>query len=62
MTTDARCPCGEPIDHPDDHPDECCDCFDAGCGMSIDALNRERAARGAPPLVRRHESKREVDS
>lgn len=28
----------------------CCDCFDLSCGMPLDLLNKERAARDLRPL------------
>lgn len=32
------------------HPKLCCDCFDVSFGMTLDAINEERAARGVVPL------------
>ena len=44
-----HCGVAEPL-HQDEHPRLCCDCFDLSLGMPVDALNRERATRGDPPL------------
>lgn len=30
--------CAGLVKHEDEHPGQCCDCFDRGCGMSIDRL------------------------
>lgn len=44
--------CEEPLEceHGEEHPQYCCDCFDLSCGMPLDLLNRERAAKGKDPL------------
>lgn len=42
--------CRDEVEHPDEHRDLCCDCFDVSCGMPLDSINEERAARGATPL------------
>ena len=52
-----RCPCGDEIKHPEDHPEECCDCFDLGCGMSLEQINEERKKKGKEPLIARHKGK-----
>lgn len=66
MTTRTCTHCGEPFvnDKTTDEPvnwcgDEaygheglCCDCMDLSCGMPIGQLNKERAAKGRPPLTK----------
>lgn len=42
--------CGDDESCPE-HRGLCCDCFDLGWGMPIEQLNKERAAKGKPPLV-----------
>lgn len=39
------------IAHPNEHPEQCCDCFDLSFGMSLSAINEERAAKGRPPIA-----------
>ena len=53
MTEPFRCRhCGtRDLAHRDEHPDLCCDCFDLAVGMPLDLLNKERAAKGLPPLL-----------
>lgn len=39
--------------HQREHPDLCCDCYDLSWGMSLDAINKEREAKGKPPIKER---------
>lgn len=53
-TKDTCKDCGETaLEHQDEHPWRCCDCFDLACGMPIESLNKERLAKGKPPLAPR---------
>lgn len=40
------------LKHQDEHAGLCCDCFDLSWGMALADLNRERAAKGRPPIAR----------
>lgn len=46
--------CGFEIDtdHEPEHPGLCCDCYDLSWGMSLVAINRERAAKGKFPIAK----------
>jgi hypothetical protein len=48
----SHCEMTELSVHDHEHPGLCCDCLDLSWGMSLAALNRERAARGAPPITK----------
>jgi hypothetical protein len=43
-------------DHMHEHLKLCCDCFDLSWGMSLEAINKERAAKGLPLLTREWQS------
>lgn len=39
-------------DHPYEHPGLCCDCYDLSFGMSLEAINKERADKKLPPITK----------
>jgi len=43
-------------DHVSEHKDLCCDCYDLSWGMSLAAINKERAAKGKPLLTKEWKS------
>lgn len=44
--------CGErELKHQDEHEYLCCDCADLSCGMPLERLNAERAAKNKAPVV-----------
>lgn len=38
--------------HNSEHSGVCCDCYDLSWGMPLNKINKERAAKGKPPIAK----------
>lgn len=52
MKTCGHCTFEFTCEHAGEHRNLCCDCYDLSWGMPLARINKERAAKGKPPITK----------